>query len=70
MKPAFISKFQLTTLSVLALTKTYLARFDMIFFSAVKTLLGYCQGFVYCLFVVFHGLERGMCSKTATSNAK
>lgn len=70
MKPAFISEFQSTTVSVLVFSKTYLARFDVTFFSAVRTLLGCFQKIVSCLFVVFHGLERGMCSKTAASKAK
>lgn len=70
MKPAFISEFQLTTVSVIVLTKTYLTRCDVTFFLLLSELLGYFQGFVYCLFIVFRGLERGMFSKTATSTAK
>lgn len=52
MKPAFISEFQLTTVSVIVLTKTYLARFDVtFFFTAVRTsglLSRVCLLLVYC----------------------
>lgn len=71
MKPAFISEFQPTTVSSLFLSESYFARFDVTFFLlSVHFWVVFKCFFFYCLLAVSYGLERGIRSKIAASNAK